>query len=158
MKIYIWALIIILILGGVYYYATNKDLVTKSNDSLACYSLEMGEGEIKDIYSLNFEVKGENVEGELKFLPVEKDSKTGPFEGLISPFGSDGETGVIAAWWEASGEGLTNKEQLAIQLSENSASVGFGEMRESDGGEYVYTNPTQISYSLVLPKVDCATI
>ena len=119
MKIYIWALIIIVALGGVYYYSTNKDKVAKVDESAMCFSYTSEGNGIKDVYSLNLEVKGEKVQGELNFIPGEKDSKKGPFEGIVSPFGSDGDTRVIAAWWQASGEGMTNREQLAIQLQKN---------------------------------------
>lgn len=155
MKIYIWAFIIIVALGGIYYYSTNKDKVVKVNENTMCFAYTPEGDGIKDVYSLSLDVKGETVKGEISFLPAEKDSKTGPFEGLISPLGSDGETRIIAAWWEASGEGVTNREQIAIQLSENLASIGFGEMTESENGDYIYSNPAEISYNLSLAKVDC---
>jgi len=123
-----------------------------------CFAYTSEGNGIKDVYSLSLDVKGDKAEGELKFLPAEKDSKTGSFEGLISPMGSDGNTRVIAAWWNVSGEGVTNREQLAILLTEEVANIGFGEMKESGEGEYVYVNPAEVSYSLSLAKVDCSTI
>lgn len=161
MKKYIWALIIILILGGVYYYSQNKKVTsenTNNTDSLMCFTyISEGNG-IKDLYNLKFDIKGENVNGELNFLPAEKDSKVGEFKGLISPYGEDSSTRIIAAWWDTMGEGIKNREQLAILLKGETASIGFGEMKESGDGSYVYADPSQVSYTLHLQSVDCSSL
>jgi len=155
MKIYIWVLIIIVALGGVYYYSTNKEKIVRVGENTMCFAYTSEGDGIKDVYSLSLDVKGEKAEGQLNFMPREKDSKTGPFEGLVSPTGADGISRVVAAWWNASGEGVTNREQLAILLSGEMANIGFGEMIENADGDYIYANPAEVSYSLGLAKVDC---
>lgn len=161
MKKYIWALIIILILGGVYYYSKNKKVVsenTNNSSDLMCFTYVSEGGGIKDLYNLKFDIKGENVNGELNFLPAEKDSKVGEFKGLISPYGQDSDSRIIAAWWDTMAEGMKNREQLAILLKGDTASVGFGEMKESSDGSYVYADPSKVTYTLNLKSVDCSTL
>ncbi len=158
MKKYIWALIIILILGGVYYFSQNKDSIVKNNESRMCFSYISEGDDIKDVYTLKFTMNGENVNGELNFLPEEKDSKVGEFKGLISPSASNSSSRIIAAWWDTMGEGIKNREQLAILLEDQTASIGFGEMKESSDGSYVYANPSEVSYSLKLGSVECSSL
>jgi hypothetical protein len=155
MKIYIWALIIIVALGGVYYYSTNKEKVTKVDESTMCFAYTSEGNGIKDVYNLSLDIKGDKVTGDLNFLPAEKDSKTGRFSGIVSPFGSDEDTRVIAAWWNVSAEGTNVREQLAILLNKDTAGIGFGEMKDSGNGEYVYANLEEVAYTLSLAKVPC---
>lgn len=157
MKIYIWALIIIVALGGVYYYSTNKEKVTKVDEGTMCFAYTSEGNGIKDVYNLSLDIKGDKVTGDLNFLPAEKDSKTGRLSGIISPLGSDGDTRVIGAWWNVSAEGTNVKEQLAILLNKDTAGIGFGEMIESGQNEYIYADPANVAYSLSLEKVPCTT-
>lgn len=158
MKIYIWALIIVLALGGIYYFSTNKKLANENvKESSVCFAYTSEGNGIKDVYSLTLNLKGDKATGELKFLPQEKDSKVGTFEGLISPLSSDSSSRVIAAWWDTMGEGVKVREQLAILLNGKTAAIGFGEMKPGDDGSYVYADPNKVTYSLTLAGVDCVT-
>lgn len=158
MKIYIWALIVIVALGGTYYFSKNKKLATeKVDESSVCFAYTSEGNGIKDVYSLALNIKGDKATGELKFLPQEKDSKVGTFEGLISPLASDSSQRVIAAWWDTMGEGMEVREQLAILLDGKTAAIGFGEMKLGDDGSYVYADPNNVSYPLTLAGVDCVT-
>jgi hypothetical protein len=53
-----------------------------------------------------------------------------------------------------SGEGVTNTEQLLIQLDGTIARPGFGEMKK-DGDMYVYADPGNLSYNINLEQTDC---
>jgi hypothetical protein len=89
-------------------------------------------------------------------LPAQKDSKQGPFVGTAGSVDPKAMARTAELLWTASGEGITNKEELRIMFGEGIASIGMGEMklREADG-VYVYADPEKIVYSSNLQQTDC---
>ena len=103
-------------------------------------------------------INGSNnvVTGEFNWLPAEKDKKTGTFTGTILPIDQNSTLRVINSLWNTQAEGVTNTEELEINLNDTTANPGFGEMKDRGDGVYVYADPTKVDYSLNLSKIDCA--
>lgn len=99
---------------------------------------------------------GSNVSGSLNLRPAEKDSKTGVFAGTAGSVNPQSMTRTASLIWQASGEGVTNPEELSVIFGEGNAAVGFGEMKDRGDGTYVYANPQAVSYEPILQQVDCA--
>lgn len=99
---------------------------------------------------------GTNAEGSFSLLPAEKDSKTGIFTGTISALAGDSDTRIIHGWWNTISEGVSAKEELLVNLTDHTASVGFGVMREDGEGNYVYADVSKLSYQPVLQQTDCS--
>ena len=110
-----------------------------------------------DEYTLRMLLDKENVTGELKLLPAEKDSKVGKFSGTVGAVDKMMMARTVDVWWDSSAEGMQVKEQLRIIFGEGTAQIGFGEMVDRGDGTYVYKDPTKIDYSLSLTDVACDT-
>ncbi len=100
-------------------------------------------------------VGGSNVQGQFDFVPAEKDKKTGPIQGIAGPLDQQMMARTAKLMWTASGEGVTNQEELYVIFGEGMASPGFGEMKDRGDGVYVYADPEKISYDLNLQQTDC---
>lgn len=111
-----------------------------------------------DVYSLRMSLAGEQVAGELRMIPAEKDSKTGIFTGSVTAVNPQTMSRTISALWQTEAEGMSATEELSIIFGEGTASVGFGEMKDNGDGTYVYANPSEIAYTLELSDADCATL
>lgn len=96
-----------------------------------------------------------NVEGSFSFIPAEKDSKRGVFTGTLSALPGNSSTRTIHGWWSVLAEGMSTKEEIIITLSEGTAAVGFGEMKDNGDGSYVYADVTKLSYQPVLQETRC---
>jgi hypothetical protein len=126
------------------------DLSPEVNAEQLCYIWNTEAG---DKAMLSMDIREENVIGEFYWLPAEKDRKTGIFKGKVySPSTIFPEYDQMFGVWEASGEGVTNKEQLSILFDENIAMPGFGEMK-LENGVYVYGD--DVSYGPNLQRTDC---
>jgi hypothetical protein len=97
----------------------------------------------------------DDVSGFFNYRPKEKDSKVGTFVGKLGPINMTENSSVASLIWDSQAEGMNAKEELSVILSKDAAKIGFGEMKDS-GGVYVYANPDNISYSLVLDRVECS--
>lgn len=155
-------LVLVVLIAGIYWVTNMKPKMpssppTQEDDSIVeeesvekvsmCFEFNSEAG---DRAELKLDTLGSEVSGEFNWLPFEKDSKTGTFKGNSSPLNV-----VKNVMWEASGEGITNTEELKLRYVENGVSPGFGEMKDSGDGVYVYADPENISYDLVLSKVEC---
>jgi len=100
-----------------------------------------------DSLALSFETKGDSIYGTFKWLPSEKDKKTGPFKGTLT-----GTTANVIL--EAQAEGTTNKEELIFELADKQASVKFGEMTQGKDGIWHYKDVNTASAE-VLQKTAC---
>lgn len=109
---------------------------------------EKDENGFYDRYTLYTKIDNKNglVSGELKMIPKEKDSKTGPFSGTITQVDDYSMARTIDAIWDASAEGMTVKEELRIVFGEGMANIGTGEMVEGESGVYVYKNKDALFY------------
>ena len=125
--------VVIIVILGVFYFLSKKEViapvivppvttndvvvppVTTNNTELcfAKFSTPDKNG-FYDKYTLRLILNGEKATGELNLLPVEKDSKTGDFEGTVSAVDKVMMARTVDLWWFASAEGMNVKEQLKI--------------------------------------------
>lgn len=103
-----------------------------------------------------FVAPGGDSSGSVAWVPAEKDSKRGAFEGVAYATDEEGIKRLMKGWWKTSGEGMTATEELYIRFDEKMAAVGFGEMKDRGDGTYVYANTATLSYVPSLLRVDCA--
>lgn len=121
-----------------------------------CFSeIHSREDTLKDEYALRMRIQDGNVEGELQFIPAEKDKKIGNFTGSIVSSETNNTTQNIVGLWKTQAEGMESTEELRIQFTTTLARVGTGEMKENKDGVYYYADPTNISYALKLEAVNC---
>ena len=140
--------IVLAFLGFTYKNSLEKILVNKPID--LCFSKKIlnTNTKVSDEYNLKMHIDENAVTGQLDFLPSEKDKKTGAFSGTTT-------AGMIDAWWNTSAEGMNTKEELSIAYNEDTAKIGFGEMKDRGDGIYVYADKSKIAYTLELKSVDC---
>ncbi|MFA5791471.1 MAG: hypothetical protein WC884_00315 [Candidatus Paceibacterota bacterium] len=170
-------LLIIIILGvifGIFYFLDKKEaiapvvvppvvitpVVNESKKVELCFA-KFGTPDLDgnyDKYTLRLMLNGEKTKGELNFLPKEKDTKTGEFEGTVGAVDKVMMARTADLWWFTFGEGMNVKEQLKIIFGEGTARIGFGEMVDRGDGVYIYKNPEKISYTLNLTDVACADL
>ena len=161
-------LVVVLLAAAIYWFTTMKPQgVDNTNNEMSddvsmedsnsnedfdvaksiCYEWKTDAGDRAEI---NVELMGTDVSGEFNWLPLEKDSKTGTFKGTSSPLEL-----TKTVMWQASGEGVTNTEELKLKFSANTVAPGFGAMEDKGDGVYVYSDPANISYDLTLTEVNC---
>ena len=109
-----------------------------------------------DEYNMKMFVRGDQVEGELDFLPsLARDIKTGTFKGEVTrvdEFSGERKANLI---WDVSSQEGSRREELRIIFSEDLVSIGFGIMTEEPNGLWAYKDPANIIYLLTLKRVDC---
>jgi hypothetical protein len=110
---------------------------------------------IEDEFTLVMDLKGSEVKGELNLRPAEKDSKTGKFEGVVSPVDPIAMARTVDAWWDTFAEGTNVLEELRIVFGEGTANIGMGGMKDRGDGTYIYIDKANINYSLSLSDIDC---
>ncbi len=146
-----------------YWSKNSSDIVVENNENQIvemCFGSFGQPNEVGyyDRYTLRMSIDNENdtVTGELNFLPAEKDSKVGLFEGTVSEVDKTMMARTVSAWWGAMAEGTTNKEELSIIFGEGTASIGMGEMEDRGDGVYVYKNKESINFTgLTLSDISC---
>ncbi len=133
---------------------------TDTNEPLdVCYaSINVQENGFQDKYSLRIHVQDTKANGEIQFLPAEKDKKTGTFTGGVDTPQADTSLRSISGLWESHAEGMENTEEIRIRFDARTATIGMGEMADSGDGVYKYVDPEHISYSLELGVVSCADL
>lgn len=163
-------LVIIIVLGLAYLKEDAVIDVTKinpeQNDIEFCFFSKQAhtnsEAGLYDKQVLTFKLsnpkKGmpQTATGTYKFLPGEKDSKTGTFVGSVSSMNPSISGRLIDAIWNSNAEGMTNKEELIIQFGEGSAVTFFGAMKEGENGVYVYENKKDVQPGAQMSQTDCA--
>ncbi len=126
--------------------------------SLCFYKKDVSPNGPMGRYTLRMNLSGDKVDGELKFLPAEKDSKVGKFVGSVSALDQMLMGRRISAMWDTMAEGMNTTEELKIIFGEGTADVGFGEMTDRGDGVYVYKNPEAITYSLDMSDIGCENL
>ncbi len=158
-------IILVLVVGifGVFYFwkkekASVMSTVGQNNQPFDLCFAKFGTPNAKgfaDAYTLKMTIAGSKVSGDLKFLPVEKDSKVGTFDGTVSGSDQAAMSRSVDVMWATVAEGMNTTEQLKIIFNNSSAKVGLGEMIDRGDGTYVYKDPNSIGYSLELASTDC---
>ena len=138
----------------------NPDQAPQSINLCYQYSKETSSG-FTDKAILKMTISGKNfdqVTGEYKNLPAEKDSKVGTFKGTVGPMDPKISARTADVWWDSMAEGMPVTEQLRIQFGDGSAVALFGEMveRATDlNGVYVYKDPTKLTPGFQMEQIDC---
>lgn len=101
---------------------------------------------------------GEQVTGEYQYLPAEKDSKKGTFNGGINLIDPASLMRLANVFWESQAEGVTVTEQLNIQFNDKIAVALFGEMVDRGDGTYIYKDRTKTTPGSVMLMIDCAKL
>ena len=109
---------------------------------------------------LKLNLLNEKITGEFYNLPSESDSKVGTFEGIILTANSTVYEKKATVWWESRAEGMEVKEELAIKFGDESATVGFGEMVDSQLGDgvYLYKDKSNLYYIEPMNQIDCESL
>jgi hypothetical protein len=141
-------IVVLIALGYIYYKPAERASV---NYDKSCYIWNTEAG---DSAQLVVEKNNNDILGNYKFSPFEKDSRTATFYGVYQSSGEG--TGMINAQSQVMQEGTTTMEELKISITGDIASIGFGEMKDNGSGMYIYANPDAISYSIPLQKTDCS--
>jgi hypothetical protein len=150
--------VVLVLVGGWYIYShpkpvSNPDVLVTEPTRDMCYiwNTEAGDKATLKMFITN----GTEIKGSFDYIPAEKDKKTGPIEGTAGAVDPVAMARKAILWWSASGEGVTNKEELFVLFGEGIASPAFGEMKDRGDGVYVYAHPESVSYGLNLQQTDC---
>jgi len=163
----IFKFILVILVLGVFvflYFKYQKEKITEVPNVFnnldkkeLCFALfsTPNENGLFDKYTLRIILDGDKANGELNFVPGEKDSKTGEIGGTVGPFDQTTMTRTADLWWFNYGEGISAQEQIKIILGENNASIGAGELIDRGAGVYVYKEPNNLHWGLNFPSVSC---
>jgi hypothetical protein len=154
-------ILLVIVVVGVVYFVSKKEVITPAVTDTKLIELcfaKIGtpnERGFHDEFTLRMLLEGENVTGELKFLPGEKDKKVGKFEGTVGAVDKTAMTRTADVWWDTFGEGMNVMEEQRIIFGEGVANIGFGGTADRGDGVYAYTDSPQIYYTLSLNDVAC---
>ena len=141
--------------------APNQDNITVDNEDtikLCFYNESETQNGFKDVTWLKLNLAGSSVNGEFQYIPAEKDSKIGIFEGTVEPVDKMSMTRTANVFWNSSAEGVNNTEELKIVFGEGNATVGFGEMIDRGDGVYVYKDPESLYFIDSMTDVACSDL
>ncbi|HVY36237.1 MAG TPA: hypothetical protein VG982_03130 [Candidatus Paceibacterota bacterium] len=161
-KSLIFTIGLIICVAFVIFVVKNKKqstLVTPPQHIAMCYQYvkETSNG-YQDRALLEMNILGENVTGEYRNLPAEKDSKVGTFTGTVGPMDPTIGGRIAHLWWNSLAEGMHMTEQLNIEFGEGSAVALFGEMVDRGDGTYVYKNENNLTPGFQMWQTDCASV
>jgi hypothetical protein len=149
------ALVVVLLIGLM---KNNKDVAVAPTDNSIdiCYIWNTEAGDSASL-RMNFSGNGGvDVKGSLSLQPAEKDTKSGTFVGIAGPVDQTSMSRMAKLVWNASGEGVTNTEELYIKFGEGNAAPGFGNMQDDGHGVYVYADPNAVTYPINFQQTDCS--
>lgn len=160
-NITIITILLVIVVVGIVYLVPKKEViapvVTDTKPVELCFA-KIGtpnERGFYDKFTLRMLLDGEKVTGEMKFLPGEKDSKVGKFEGTVSAVDKTMMARTADVWWNTFGEGMNVMEEQRIIFGEGVANIGFGGTADRGDGVYAYTDSPQIYYTLSLNDIAC---
>ncbi len=104
---------------------------------------------------LKLNITGNDVSGEFKNLPAEKDSKVGTFTGTVGAVDKMAMARIADVWWDSMAEGMQVKEQLKITFGEGTAQAMFGEMVDRGDSVYVYKDSSKFTLGFPMSDVAC---
>lgn len=164
MSIVLGVVCIIAALGIVYFNKTNtkKEVVTpienpvnKTPVQMCFYQETKTSRGLYDVSWVKMSILDNSVSGEFRYLPAEKDSKIGTFEGTVGEVDKQSMSRTALVWWNTFAEGIKNREQLQIKFGEGTAIAGFGEMVQQSEGVYIYKDINTLTYSQNMIDVSC---
>jgi len=162
-SIILGVIIIIAILGIIKFNFIKNDIVivpqeipVKKEPIQMCFYQETKTPRgLYDISWVKMSILGNNVSGEFRYLPAEKDSKIGTFEGTVGEVDKQSMSRTAIVWWDTLAEGIKNREQLQIKFGEGTAVAGFGEMIQQSEGVYIYKDIDTLTYGQNMTDISC---
>jgi hypothetical protein len=137
---------------------TADTTASSSASNSLCYVLNApsqgGNGNDTAYLKLTSSDGGQTVTGELGTALAEKDAMTGTLQGTVTA-SSDNSSATFDGQYINMGEGMSNVNEQMIQLTEQGAQIGYGDMAQNADGTYSYKDKSAITYSLTIPSVDC---
>lgn len=118
------------------------------------YQEERHDGGLTSISAVKLNINEDNVTGEVKNLPAEKDSKVGEFNAVIVAKDNTNHENIATGWWDAVAEGTTVREELTVSFGPDDIRIFYGEMEDRGDGVYMYKD-RQSASMVVIPKIDC---
>lgn len=163
MSVILGVIIIIAILGIIKFNFIKDDVVIVPEETpkkeepiqLCFYQESKTNRGLYDVSWLKMSLTDKKVTGEFSYLPAEKDSKTGIFEGVVSDVDKMNMSRTATVWWSVLSEGIKNREELQVVFGEGNAMAGFGEMTKENDGVYVYKDKSSITYGPNMVDVSC---
>lgn len=143
----------VIVIGLIYIIGNKNNIITRdSHVARMCYFYKEKNSEtgLNDRAWLTYVKINDTTEGLYYNLPAEKDSKFGPFSGVLINNNTS-----ISGTWSASAEGMENKEQVLIDVNSETAQVLFGEMVLGQDGGYYYKDINQLFPSFQMSKINC---
>ncbi len=133
---------------------------TDDQDTIAmCYQYShKTTNDLTDRAWLRMNIDGDQVTGEYRNLPAEKDSKVGTFSGTVHAVYPQTSSRIADVVWNTEAEGMSAKEQLRIEFGEGSAVALFGAMKDAGDGTYVYADPAHLTPGFQMSQVDCSRL
>lgn len=150
-------LLLVILIGVLYFQFKNKNQTPKVADSDSCYTLTKNkdEGSFAE-YKLRLSVKDSNATGTLVFLQGGEGVKSGSIEGKVIKPSVDMRASRADLLWTAVTDTGTAKEELKIIFGDGTAAIGVGDMVLGEDGIYKYKSIPEIVYGLVLYETPCA--
>lgn len=144
----------LLILVNVRFDKASEDVAFENGGESMCFYRQVPVSrEGFDVSLLTLIQSEGSIFGEFKNLPAETDSKIGEFEGFL--VSDDGTTKVFDLSWSSFAEGMYVTEELRIEVSGDTARVGFGEMVDRGDSVYEYLDKENMGAWLSLSKEPC---
>lgn len=128
---------------------------TQDAPSSVCYYLNNPTANGNDVASLKLTTTdGQNATGQFNVALAQKDASTGMLTGVITV--TDSSSAVFDGHYVNSQEGMNTTTEQMIKLDQQQAQIGYGEMVQNAAGGYDYKDKSGVTYSLSIPRVDCA--
>ncbi len=138
---------------------TEQTLIPQQSVISMCYRyFDKTDRGLFDQEFLKMEITKDQVTGEYRYLPAEKDSKVGTFTGTVGVMDPAISARTAKVWWDSFAEGMKVTEELQIQFGEGSAVVFFGEMMDRGDGVYVYKNSAELTPAPQMSQIDCESL
>ncbi|QBZ98217.1 hypothetical protein [Flavobacterium sangjuense] len=119
----------------------------KSPSSNECYAYDLKGDKIE--LQLHYMSDSDSVTGKLNFAFAEKDNNNGFIIGKLTDQ-------ILIADYTFRSEGKTSKRQVAFELKDDKAILGYGEM-DQDGTFFKDINKVKFDSGVQLTKTDCST-
>ncbi|MCF6128879.1 hypothetical protein L1S35_04290 [Flavobacterium sp. AS60] len=119
----------------------------KSPSNNECYTYDLKGDKIE--LQLHYMLDSDSVTGKLNFAFAEKDSNNGFIIGKLTDQ-------ILIADYTFRSEGKTSKRQVAFELNDDKAILGYGEMTP-DGTHFKDVTKVKFDSGVSLVKVDCSS-
>lgn len=136
--------------------ALNQNIPFESQTAEYCYEQQfVSEYKLMDInyrdyYTLVMNTVGNDVTGELSYMPSQKDTKTGNIQGTITKDDTSNRS-IFTGTWTAYAEGDTYKENIVIVFGPSDAKV----FENQDTLDKSISDFDFVTPNIILPKIDC---